>query len=450
MVLNIVEILAFLVTLVLGGLWATHPSGPFEPWIVICGLVTAGAEIARRDKFSAIFSKLSTWRRVLVGIVASIFLVVVWFIISCLTESPVAVPDVASQQVRKRVHGILESAQAAFADSMRGLRLWQMHGDAGATSPIGPKLPKVLDTFLTDGEAFLILSKPMQQMLSQFSKSIQTFSEGYDLIASKDVENKTAQPGTISLMLLECMTQELCIRLEKDFQSGELDPETHAKRFSHALSYKAEFLICGLHHASMDGGILPQPIDLSAANAKTNAFWAGYHFQSCNAIVQKSIPTKEESALLRDVETRLHKLGLAVDLSGILSDALENKEKNPRMLQLLEDGLTAYTGEQTMAVFTFGLVLTPTLDTFAAYFDDPGFRKRFSEKGGTMMQVGATINSNIGSVQFPPAIGKQWAPLYVGVLAGDPETPARARRLKGDILAYFNDLDHKQQSKTNR
>jgi len=44
----IVEIVALIITVILAILWIRDPRGNYEPWTVICGVVTVGSEIVRR------------------------------------------------------------------------------------------------------------------------------------------------------------------------------------------------------------------------------------------------------------------------------------------------------------------------------------------------------------------------------------------------------------------
>ncbi len=344
-------------------------------------------------------------------------------------------------QLKQRVEGLLESAHSELVDAVLGLRMRLSDADAGLSSPIAPKLPGVLGTFLTDGEAFLLLSDPMQQELPQFIKDLQTYTAGYEWVASQE-DKDVPQPGTISMMLLECATQELCVRIEKMYQAGNLDSDDHKKRFSAALSYKALFFLTGNHHAkTLNGKVVQQNLNLSKEETEANAFWVGYHFDACvNSANSGSTPNQEQLTMLERTQNRLQALGLAVDLKELLAGVQDGSEEYALVLQLIEDGLVAYWGEQTMATLTFGFVLTPTLDTFSWYATDPAYRKQFIDGGRDIMQVGMPINTNINAVSLPEPTKKQWVPLCIGVILSDPATARRAKEWKEEVLRYYRDL----------
>lgn len=44
MILVIIEIVAWVATIILAVFWVTNPAGNYEPWTVICGVIAAGAE----------------------------------------------------------------------------------------------------------------------------------------------------------------------------------------------------------------------------------------------------------------------------------------------------------------------------------------------------------------------------------------------------------------------
>lgn len=344
-------------------------------------------------------------------------------------------------QATRRVAGLLEAAHTETCDSIISVQQDYCLSNKGIVSSLPPNLPDaMLDTIRSDGEAYSSLSDPMRERISKFIRTLRTLRDGHNAAAKLTTE-PVAQPGTLALMLLECRTVELCLRLERAYQVGEINRDEHATRFA-AADHLAALVLRIQFCWSLDAnaGLQVKWKSLKIEAVAKHAFWVGQEFDACARIVNGGTPISDAQLnVLKQMERRLIALSMPFDTTELLRECAGDSKKAERVLDCFHTALVAYHGDSAAATFTFGTVFSQTMDTFESFLTDSQFRKEFLSQKRSVFTVGDAINSLINTVMLPDEIKKYWTSIYAGTIVGAPETVEQVTKWRKLVFAHYQD-----------